>query len=173
MAETHLERIYTIPLRREWMKVPRYKRARKGVVALKEFIAHHMSVPHRDVKNVKLDMYLNNQLWFRGPRNAPARVKVKATKKGNIVHVTFVEIPAHVKFAQEKNARFHTKADKKETSKTAEKKDERTEEEKQAEKEKETSAAIVKEQQIEQQTKADKHTTKAKTPQIKRMALKK
>lgn len=172
MAETHLERIYTIPLREACMKVPYYKRARKGVVTIKEFIAHHMKVPHRDVSNVKLDVYLNNELWYRGPKNAPSKITVKATKKGDVVHVTFVEMPERVKFAQAKHAKFHKKADKKE-SKVEEKKEEKTPEEKKAEEEKEKSAAIVKEQQMEQQTKAEKHTTKPKTPQIKRMALKK
>lgn len=169
--KTHLERIYTIPLREACMKVPVYKRARKGIVTIKEFIAHHMKVTHRDVNKVKLDVYLNNEIWYRGPRNAPAKVTVKATKKGEIVHVTFVETPARVKFAHAKHNKFHKKAEKKETK--AEEKKEQTVEEKKAEEEKEKSVAIVKEQQMEQQTKADKHTTKAKTPEIKRMALKK
>lgn len=173
MAETtSLERTYTIPLRKAWMKVPNYKRARKGVVAIKAFIARHMNVPHRDVAYVKLDMYLNNELWFRGPKHSPSKVTVKATKKGEIVHVSFVEVPSHVHFAQVKHDKFHKKTEKKET-KTEEKKEEKTEEQKKAEEEKEKSAAIVKEQQMEQQTKAEKHTTKVKTAEIKRMALKK
>lgn len=172
MAETtHLERTYTIPLREACMKVPIYKRARKGVVTIKEFIARHMKVTNRDVNKVKLDVYLNNEIWYRGPKNAPAKVTVKATKKGDLVHVTFVEMPAHVKFAHAKHSKMHKKAEKKE-SKQEEKK-EQTAEEKKAEEEKEKSAALVKEQQIEQQTKAAKHTTKAKTLEIKRMALKK
>ena len=173
MAETKqtLERIYTIPLRRACMKVPHYKRARKGIVTIKEFIAKHMKVPHREIKNVKIDMYLNNALWFRGPDNAPPRVKVKAVKNGDIVHVTFVEVPSYVKFAQAKHARFHKKSEKK-AEKTEEKKEEvKTEEEKKAESEKEKSAALAKEQIIEQQTKAKKHPTKAKRPEIHRMAL--
>ncbi len=173
MAETHtLERIYTIPLRLALMKVPQYKRARKGIVTIKEFIARHMKVPNRDVDNVRLDTHLNNHLWFRGPSNAPARVTVKATKKGDIVHVTFAETPAYVGFAKSKHTRLHKKAEKK--AAPAEAKEEvKTTEEKKAETEKEQSVAIVNEKAAEQQAKDAKHTTKAKTPQIKRMALKK
>lgn len=173
MAETTtLERIYTIPLRRACMKVPHYKRARKGVVTLKEFIAHHMKVPRRDVEKVRLDTYLNNEMWSRGPDHAPARVTVKAVKKGDVVHVGFVEVPKHVAFAQAKHGKFHRKAEK-DAPKAEEKKEEKTEEEKKDEVEKGKATAIANEALAEQQQRAEKHTTKAKTPQIKRMALKK
>ena len=33
-----LERTFNVPLRKEFMKVPRYRRANKAVKALKEFI---------------------------------------------------------------------------------------------------------------------------------------
>lgn len=173
MAEsTKIERIYTVPLRQEWMKVPRYKRARKGVVALKEFIARHMKVPERDVDNVKLDVYLNNQMWHRGTDKSPSKIRVKATKEGNIVHVTFADMPKHVEFAKAKHVRKHPKSEAK-SEKVEEKKELQTEEEKKVEQEKEKSVAIAKEHVAEQDKKAKKHTTKASTPEIHRMALKK
>jgi len=175
MAEkTHekLERIYVIPLREACMRVPSYKKARKAVVTIKEFIAKHMKVADRDTNKVKLDVYLNNDIWFRGPRNAPSKVKVKAVKEGEIVHVTFAEIPEFVKFAQAKHEKLH-KRDGKKQEKVEEKKEEKTEEDKKAEEEKEKSSAIAKEQIAEQHAQAQKHTTKAKETQIHRMALKK
>src|SRR3989344_5150740 len=98
MAETkqtikQIEREYIIPLRKEWSKVPRYKRAAKSVKAVKKFIVRHMKVPERDTKKVKLDVYLNNELWFRGTRNAYNKIKVKARKDGEIVNVELAEIP--------------------------------------------------------------------------------
>lgn len=155
------------------MRVPQYKKARKAMMTVKEFIAQHMKVKNRNLDNVKLDVYLNNEIWFRGAYSPPSRIKVKAVKDGDIVRVGFVEIPKHVKFAQAKNERFHKKSEKKETPKTEEKKEEKTEEEKKAETEKEKSAAIVKEQVAEQHANAEKHTTKASTPKIHRMAMKK
>lgn len=167
-----LERTYVIPLKKEWSKVPSYKRTRKAIVAIKEFIAKHMKVYDRDLDKIKLDSYLNNEIWARGSRNAPTRVKVRAIKYKDIVHVTFADTPKHVGFIQSKHARHHKKSDKK-SSAAEEKKEEQTVEEKKVEQEKEKSAAIVKEKLAEQQTKAEKHTTKPKTPEIHRMAMKK
>src|SRR3989338_2570152 len=76
-----IERIYTIPLRREFLKVPQYRRAGRAAKAVKQFIAKHMKVPERDVDKVKMDIYLNNELWFRGKANPPSRIKVKEKKE--------------------------------------------------------------------------------------------
>lgn len=168
-----IERIYTIPLRNEWRKVPSYKRARKGVVALKEFIAHHMKVPERNVKNVKLDTYLNNDMWSRGSSNAPNKVKVKAVKEGDIVTVTFADTPKHILRSQDIHGRKHKKPDTKAASAPAAETKTQTEEEKKAEKEKETSTAIAREEAAEQDKKAQKHTSKVDAPKVNRMALKK
>jgi ribosomal protein L31E len=174
MAETkqHLERTYVIPLKKEWSKVPSYKRTRKAIVAIKQFVARHMKVYDRDLDKIKVDKYLNNQIWSRGSTNAPTRVKVKAIQEKDHVRVTFAETPKHITFTHEKHSRHHKKADKKAPA-VEEKKEEKTAEEIKAEQEKEQSAAIAKEQIAEQQSKAAKHTTKVKTPEIQRMALKK
>ena len=37
-----LERVYNIPLRKEWLKAPRYRRSKKATAALKEFIVKNM-----------------------------------------------------------------------------------------------------------------------------------
>ena len=63
-----LERTYVIPLKKEWSKVPSYKRTRKAIVAIKEFIARHMRVYDRDLDKIKIDSYLNNEIWARGSR---------------------------------------------------------------------------------------------------------
>jgi ribosomal protein L31E len=153
-----LEREYTIPLRKEWTKVPRYKRTAKSIKAIKEFIAKHMKVPNRDLDMVKIDSYLNNEVWYRGSTKAPARVSVKAIKSGDVVRVTFVEDPERVKFARERHSRKHFKTEKKVTAPAQEKKEDvKTEEEKKVESEKEKSAAIANEKLAEQQAKTQKH----------------
>ena len=152
-----LEREYTIPLRKEWTKVPSYKRTSKAVKAIKEFIAKHMKVPNRDLDNVKIDSYLNNEVWNRGGGTPPANVTVKATKKGDIVHVTFVNDPERVKFARERHARRHVKSDKKATATEVKKEEAKTEEQKKAESEKEKSVAIANEKIAEQQANVQKH----------------
>lgn len=175
MAETKttLERVYTIPLRKEWMKVPSYKRARKGVLAVKQFLARHMKVSDRNLDNVKLDTYLNNELWSRGSGYSPSHVTVKAIKDGDVVKVTFVEDPAHVRFAKARHEKRLVKNEKKAPKAEEKVQEAKTTEETKAEAEKEASVAVANEKAAEQQAKASKHVTKAKQPEIHRMALKK
>lgn len=71
------ERTYIIPLRREWLKSVKYKRAKKAVRAIKEFLQRHMKT---DMANVKLGTHLNIELWKHGIKNPPSRIKVNVTK---------------------------------------------------------------------------------------------
>ena len=75
-----LEREYVVPLRRKWQNTPGYKRVPKAVKALKEFIAKHMKIYDRDLDKVKLDRYLNEEMWMRSIRKPLAKVKIKAKK---------------------------------------------------------------------------------------------
>lgn len=70
-----LERTYVVPLRREWLKVPKYRRAKKAVTALRQFVAKHMK---SDI--VKISSQLNVSVWSRGIRNPPHKIKIKASK---------------------------------------------------------------------------------------------
>ncbi len=159
-----IEREYVINVRREILKVPRYKRAKKAVKAIREFLVRHMKVRDRDLNKVKIDKYLNEEIWFRGIKNPPTRIKVRATKKGEKVFAELLDIPDVVKFKMEREKRkkeeekLKEKVEKKEEKKeSVGKKDE---EEKIEEKEKEKSSieAGLKEQKME--AKAKKHTIK-------------
>ncbi|MDD2445137.1 MAG: 50S ribosomal protein L31e, partial [Candidatus Nanoarchaeia archaeon] len=81
-----LERVYIVPLRKGFLKVPQYKRAKKAVKTLKEFLAKHMKVENRDLNKVKIDIYLNNEIWFKGIKKPLSKVKVKAKKINGIVY---------------------------------------------------------------------------------------
>jgi len=168
-----IEREYIIPLRREFLKVPIYRRTQKAVKAIKEFIAKHMKVVDRDLSKVKLDVYLNNDIWFKGKTNPPSRVKVKATKEDDIVKVTFVEIPQHVKFLKARHEKRSKPAEAPVVAPAEEKKEEKTEEQKKDEAEKGKAVEIQHAKQAEQAAKAQKHTSKVKETKIQRMALKK
>ena len=158
MEETKkLEREYVVPLRRFWLGVPEYERTGKAIKTIKKFVAKHMKVADRDVSKVKLDVYFNNELWFRGRRSPPTRVKVKAVKEGDIVKVSFVETPQHVKFLQTKHAKIHAKEEKapvKSTIKEEKAVVEKTEEQKVEEKEKEKAVAEHNIQEVKQDLKA-------------------
>ena len=72
MAE---ERIYTIPLRREFLKAPSYKRSKKAISTIRTFLMRHMKA-----EDVKIGKYLNLEILKHGRKNPPPRVKVKAIK---------------------------------------------------------------------------------------------
>jgi large subunit ribosomal protein L31e len=180
-----LTREYVIPLRRSWLIVPEYRRAGRAAKAIKQFIAKHMKVPERDVEKVKLDMYLNNEIWFRGVRNPPSKIKVRATKEGDIVKVELAEIPEHVKFLKLKHEKMFKVAEKKpekaeekkeaevgvEESTKKEKSEEKKAEEKKAEQEKEKSGEEEQMKEAKHEKLADKHITKVKGTEIHRKAL--
>lgn len=172
-----LEREYIIPLRKEWLKVPMYRRSRRAVDAIKKFLAKHMKVEDRDVNKVKLDVYFNNEIWFRGRTNPPAKVKVKAVKENGIVRVEFAETPEYVKFLKGKHEKAQKRLEAKEPKeqpKVEEKKEEKSEEQKRDEKEKETSTAEANAKQFEVKAKEQKNIGKAeKTQRPVRMALQK
>ena len=176
MAETKtLEREYVIPLRKAFLKAPQYERARIAIRTIRRFIAKHMKIPDRDLSKVKLDVYFNNELWFRGRRKPPAKVKVKAVKENDIVRVGFVEIPEHVKFLKAKVEKIHKKPElkKEEPKKPEVKPEEKPIEAKIEEKEKEQAVAEQNLKDFEQKAKADKHITKKKETSYHRMALQK
>ncbi|MFZ5954894.1 MAG: 50S ribosomal protein L31e [Nanoarchaeota archaeon] len=169
-----LEREYVIPLRRKVQKVPRYRRAKKAVKVLKEFLAKNMKVEERDFGKIKIDKFLNQEIWFRGIKNPPAKIKVKAIKKNGIVYAELAEIPEKVKWDIEKEKKKKVeikKEDKKETGKVEEKK-EITKETK--EKEEAAVEMGLKEQKLEaHQMKHEAKPKQAKTEEFHRKSLKK
>lgn len=113
MAETktdNLEKEFTIPLRKEWHKVPRYKRVNKAVKAIKEFLVRHMKIYDRDLRKIKIDKYLNEELWFRGIKKPPAKIKIKAIKENDIVRVELFELPEKLKFKKAREEKREQKA---------------------------------------------------------------
>ena len=117
-----LEREYIIPLRKEFQKAPKYKRAKKTIKALKEFLAKHMKSD-----NIKLGKYLNLKVWEHGIKNPPHKVKVKVEKfDDGLVKAELVGAPVEEK-----------KEEKKETKKKTPKKQEKKQPENEAEERKE------------------------------------
>ena len=88
-----MERLYTIPLRREFSKAPNYKRTYRAVKAIRDFIKKHMKCD-----NVKIGTELNLEMWKHGRKNPPARIKIKALKgkvkvKDKEIEVVMVNLP--------------------------------------------------------------------------------
>jgi len=72
------EKIYTINLRKELIKTPRWKRANKAISLIREFIKRHMKTD-----KVKINASLNERIWSRSREKPPMRVRVKATKEAD------------------------------------------------------------------------------------------
>jgi len=147
-----LEREYNVPLRREYMKAPKHKRANKATKALREFLAKHMKA---DIENVKISKWINQQIWNRGMKKPPHHLKVKVIKddKG-MVTAELVVLPQ--KAISEKKQEEEKKGT--EEKKKAEK------EEKKEEKEKEV--AEEKKEDKEKEKMLHKETPKATQPKI-------
>lgn len=175
-TKPELEREYVIPLRNEWRKVANYRRTGRAIKFIKQFIARHMKVPDRDLNKVKLDQWLNQEIWFRGRKKPPAKIKVRAVKEGDIVKVSLAELPEFVRFEKAKAERRHKPAEKpkEEKKEEAEKPEEKTEQQKKDEKEKEQSVAEVRAKDAKQTAKVQQSAgAKTKQPTHHRMALKK
>ena len=163
-----LEREYVIPLRNKWKRVPRYKRANKAVKAIKEFLARHMRVINRDLNNVKIDKYLNEEVWFKGIKNPPARIKVKAVKdETGVVRAELFDIPEKLKFKKAREEKREAKAIEKtekakpKEEKKEEKPEEKAEEEKKEEAKEKKSAVVEEGQKLEKaEAKKTKHQAK-------------
>lgn len=77
MAEEKTEeKIYTIPLRDAY-KAPRTYRARKAMKYLKDYLKKHLKT-----EDFSIGPGLNHEVWSRGMKKPPKRVKVMVTKDG-------------------------------------------------------------------------------------------
>lgn len=180
-----VEREYIIPLREEWLKVPEFKRVPKAVKAIKQFLVRHMKIYDKDLRKIKLDRYLNQELWHRGIRNPPAKIKVRVKKMKiegeDIVRVELVNIPERIKFQMEREKRLSEKVKKvekkevKEEVKTAEEKveEEKQETEKQEKKDSTVEAGLKLQDAQAKQAKHIVKDNKIKKVPLARKALQK
>jgi len=151
-----LEREYIIPLRKEFQKAPKYKRAKKTIKALKEFLAKHMKSD-----NIKIGKYLNLKVWEHGIKNPPHKVKVKVEKYDDgLVKAELVGAPVE-KPKEEKKAAKKTKKSEEKEEKTEENKEEKQPEKKPEEKKEESKETKTEEKKPEEDKKAVKEEKKS------------
>jgi len=70
-----MERTYTVPLRSGWLKAPKYRRAKKAINTLREFLVRHMKS-----EDVRILPDLNRAVWTNGIKRPPPRIKITAVK---------------------------------------------------------------------------------------------
>ncbi len=157
-----LERVYNVPLRKEYMKAPKWKRSKKAVKALREFIAKHMKSD-----KVLIGKYANQFVWRDGIKNPPHHVKVKVTKddKG-VVKVELAELSPK---AQREVKKFEEAEKESKEKKTKEEKEKKAKEEKEK---KEKEAKEKKEGKIEEKVAGVKEEKAEKAKEIQKEEIK-
>lgn len=171
-----LEREYIVPLRKGWLKVPEYKRASKAIKTLKEFIARHMKLYDSDLRKIKIDQLLNNEIRFRGMKKPPAKIKVRTKKlDNNTIQVELVNLPTHIKFAQlrkqKKSQEIKKKVEEKEKPIKEENKEEPTEEKPIKESTEKVKKISSEEKPAKQEHKIQKTTSSEKNVKVNRKTL--
>jgi len=132
-----VEREYNIPLRREWLKVPVWKRAKKATKAAREFLVKHMKS-----EDINMGKAMNEYIWKRGMKSPPHHVNVKVTKdsegvvRAELIGAKIVKKPEAPKKGVEKKVE-EAKAEEKPVEKKEEVKEEPKTEEKPVEAKKE------------------------------------
>lgn len=73
-----MERTYNVPLRKDFSKAPRHKRAHRAMTSLRGFLMQHMKCSNEQIRIGKV---LNDTVWARGIKNPPHHVKITAIKQ--------------------------------------------------------------------------------------------
>ena len=170
-SKIELKRTYNVPLRKEFMKAPRWKRTNRAVKALKKFLFRHMKATE-----VKLGKYLNEHLWKRGIKNPPHHVKVEAEKDSEgVVRAELVGAKIVVDKRFKKKKEIKKLKEKKEEVGKKEIKEERKIEEKEKEGEEKSEEKKVEEKSEEktEEIKKEKGTGKKETKKKERVEKKK
>jgi len=155
------EREYVIPLRKEFQKTPKYKRAKKTITAVKEFLIKHMKSD-----NVKLGKYLNLKVWENGIKNPPNKIKVKVEKYDDgLVKAELVGAP--VEKPKEEKKKPVKKTEKAEEKKLPDKKEQKKETKQETVKE-ENKENLEKKQQKKEIVKKEPEEDKVKEKEKKK-----
>ena len=94
-----LERVYTINLGKVLLS-PNNQRAKRAINMIKEFARHHMKN-----EQIKIEEDLSHQIWKRGIKHPPRKIRVKMTKTDEgfiLVSPYEEEIESAVKPTEEK-----------------------------------------------------------------------
>ncbi|MGH9921136.1 MAG: 50S ribosomal protein L31e [Nitrososphaerales archaeon] len=95
--EEELSRVYTINLAKVWLS-PANRRTKRAINMIKEFAVRHMKA-----EEIKIDEELNRQMWKRGIRHPPRKVRVKMVKdEDDVVTVSPYSEEAKEEVAEEK-----------------------------------------------------------------------
>lgn len=66
---------HTIPLRKDYLKVPKHRRSKRAISKIKRYVKKHAKVDE-----VKIGNNLNKYVWKDGIKNPPGKVEVEILK---------------------------------------------------------------------------------------------
>ncbi len=136
---------YIIPLRKEVMKVAKYDRTKKSVIAVKKFL-----IKHTKSQNILLGKELNKKLQSHGRKNFPPRIHVKVIKDQEKFKAELIGFPIELEKDKEEKKKAKEKP----------KKEEQTDKEK-AEK-------TIKEEKLEKTAEVKKETKEKPKEELKK-----
>ena len=114
-------RTYTVPLRKEYLKTPKWRRSEKAISVLRSFL-----IRHTKTNEIKIGNYLNEAIWKRGSKNPPSRIRVDVKKENEQVFVELADLSKVKKSEDKKVEKKESKPkseDKKSEKPKAEKKE--------------------------------------------------
>jgi large subunit ribosomal protein L31e len=98
-------RVYIVPLRKGFLPTPRWRRSKRAMRILRQFI-----LKHTKAEKVIISKWINEEIWANGGRNPPGKIKVKVVLKEEdkirVAHTDLDVLPA-------RSARVKQKAEKK------------------------------------------------------------
>jgi large subunit ribosomal protein L31e len=109
------EKIFTINLRKNALKTPRWKKSNKASSTVREYLKRHMKA-----EDIKIGDSINKQIWSRGDQKPPVKIKIKAIKTDDDVvkaemfgHVFEEELKEEKKKPEEKKTEEKSKEETK------------------------------------------------------------
>ena len=130
------ERTYTIPLRRGWQKVPRWRRAKRAVSEIQTYLKKHTKS-----KEVRIDKWINELVWGKGAKNPPSKITIKVSFDKDKAIAELTELPGKAKRLKEAEKSLVDKLKKKSLLKLV--KDEKTKKVDEHRKKKEQEKAVL------------------------------
>ena len=106
MSEDNSTRIYTVNLAKAW-DTPKYRRTDRVINIIKEFTQRHMQT-----NKVKIDQDLNRDIWSRGKRNPPRKIRLRMIKEDDDTVVVSSYIEEKSSLSEESVEESEEKAEK-------------------------------------------------------------
>ncbi len=147
---------YTIPLKKEYSKVPIWRRSKRAMDEVKAFLAKHTKA-----KKIILSKWINEEIWKDGAKRPPQKIRVKIEREGEVIRAELPELPERVKRKEERAKKEAEKLKKKTEAKNLEEPKEKEEKERKEEPKEKEKEEKERKKELKKQAKPTKKQTAA------------